>query len=185
MSAPPLYASSTAIDTEKGLKPKCHCRCYDPRAGANIKSDVSAEVFVFGLADPKDPAKGVVTENYVMRRVRNYGYHSHLLTSIIAACFLLIGFAMYYQLCMLEDFLQGHGGKGLRQRVSMDPATAAGVMQGLAVVLGGVMSVNVRVGGEAMPTWGRIMAVWLLPSLFLLAVITVALVGVLEFWPRM
>lgn len=67
----------------------------------------------------------------------------------------------------------------------MDPAMAAGVMQGLAVVLGGVLSVNVRVGGESTPRWGKIMMVWLLPSLFLLAVVTVALVGVLACWPRM
>jgi len=188
MSAPPPSTTSTALDTEKGLKPTCHCRCLKAEAAAKLKTDdIAAEVFVFGAVNPKDPAAGVTTEKYVMRRARNSYYHSHLLTFIIGVCFLLIGFAVYYQLCLLEDFLQGHGGKSLSlsKRVSMDPAMAAGVMQGLAVVLGGVLSVNVQVGGEAMPRWGRIMAVWLTPSLILLAVVTVALGGVLVFWSRM
>jgi len=188
MSAPPPYTTSTAIDTEKGLKPKCHCRCYAAEAAAKLKSDISAEIFVFGAVDPKDPAQGVTTEQYVMRRGRNYEYTSHLLTLVIIACFLLSGFAMYYQLCMLEDFLHGHGGKSLRKRVSMDPATATGVMQVLAVLLGGVMSMNARSVMEESNRarkWVLVMAIWLLPSLFLLAVVTVTLIGVLQYWPRM
>ena len=70
----------------------------------------------------------------------------------------------------------------------MDPAMAAGVMQGLAVVLGGVMSMNARSVMEESnraPKWVLVMAIWLLPSLFLLVVVTVTLVVVLQYWPRM